>query len=302
MIRNSLFLLLLLFVSKSYGQVNGEVFVLDRDVFYCHYTPSIVEDNLFNYQKASLRLSIPPVKFKKLALYNTVGIDYHQFSYKKEASALSDDLNNFYNINYSLLMQYQLTTKWKMNLLALPHILSSLTGSLESKDVRINGILFAERTFKNNTPNRVYKLSFGVAYLTLSGKTTINPVLNFMAQVNDKFSFVLGLPNTYVKYNFNKKHSLKLLADLNDFSAHVNSSVYLDENKTTKVDKAVFTTISTGLEYNYWVTNNWGILVRTLHGVYENYQLENSSGNTVYDFDSTLKPYATIGIKFNPLR
>ncbi|WP_103068498.1 DUF6268 family outer membrane beta-barrel protein [Aquimarina sediminis] len=303
MVRKSFLLLSLLFISKISSQVNGEVFVLDedRDVFYMHYTPSIQKDDQFSYQKANIRLGLPPIKVSNITLYNTVGLDYHNFKYDTSPPELTKKIEQFYNINYSLLIQYKISENWSINALAMPHVLSNLDGNIKADDFKFNGILFLQKKFNQKKANKYYKLTVGVGYLSLAGKTTINPTINLMGKVNDKLSFAIGIPNTYVKYNLNNRHSLKLLGDLNDFSAHINTPIYLN-NDNIEASNAVFTSISAGLEYNYWLTNNFGLMIRGLHSVYENYELQDANENTIYDFNSKSKPYVTFGIKFNPFR
>ncbi|WP_109852931.1 DUF6268 family outer membrane beta-barrel protein [Aquimarina sp. AU58] len=300
MIKKILILSLLL-IFKMNGQVNGEVFVLDedRDIFYLYYTPSIIEDDLFEYQKANMKLGLPPIKMNRLTIYNTIGADYHHYKYQSSVPVFSKNIEQFYNINYSLLLNYKISKNWSFNVLAMPHIISNLEGNMEADDFNINGIVFIEKKFGKKNATGYYKLTFGAGYLTMAGKTRINPTINLMAKVNDKLSFVLGVPNTYIKYNLNDRHSIKLLGDLNDFSANLNTPIHL---RNTEIDRAIYTSVSAGLEYNYWMTNNLGIMVRALYSVYDNYDLQDPNENTVYDFNPKSKSSIAIGIKFNPFR
>ncbi len=118
-----------------------------------------------------------------------------------------------------------------------------------------------------------------------------------MAKVN-KLSFVLGMPNTYVQYDFNKKHSLKILGDLNDYSATISNPFFVNETKTLKATTAVSTKISIGIEYDYWFYKDWGIMFRGLYSIYDNYELRNNDNHSIYNFNSSTKPYVTIGIKY----
>lgn len=292
---------MLSFVVKGFAQVGGEVFVLDRDVMYLHYTPTIIQDDLFSYQKANIRVGMKPIKQKNFTFYNTLGMDYHHFNYQESESSITNNLNNFYNINYSLLTSYKASKNWKINALFTPFVLSNLEGKLSSKDLHVNGILSTEKTFFRKNKKGFYTLVLGVGYLTISGKTNIIPVTNLMGKVNDKVSFALGIPNTYVQYNFNKKHSIKVLGDLNDFSANINSSFSL-ENQSEAIEQATFTTVALGLEYHYWFTKSTALMLRGTYSVYDKYTLQNAEETTLHDFNATRKTYLTIGVKFNPLR
>ncbi|WP_108868207.1 DUF6268 family outer membrane beta-barrel protein [Aquimarina aquimarini] len=295
MIKKSLIWVSILFLSKMYCQVNGEVFAINRNMFYLNYTPSITEDDTYKYQFSNIRLGLPPVKAHKVTFYTTVGADYHHFNY--DNPQFNDTIDEFYNLNLSVLIRYRLSEKWSINALAMPHIISNLKNNLKADDLHINGILFMEKMFKKEQSSNFFSVSLGVGYLTLAGKTTVNPVVNVMAKINDKLSFVAGIPNTYIQYDINSKHSLKVLGDLNDFSATINTPFYTTDNKTTQIKTAVSTKVSAGIEYNYWFYKNWGILARGVYSVYDEYKLWDNDDNTIYDFDSNSKPYITFGIR-----
>jgi hypothetical protein len=288
-----------LIVLNMNGQVNLKE---DRNVFSVYYTPEFKGDNLFSYQKSGVSLSLPPLAFNRLTFYSTLGLEYHQFSYKNGVAAFSEEMEKFYNVQYSLLVKFQLSKNWSLNTVAIPRVVSNFNNGINSDNVDINGVVFVEKKFNSKKPNRYFHLMVGVGYLTLAGKTTINPVVNFMGKLNEHVSFVIGIPNTYVKYNFNRKHSLRVLGELNDFTSHINKTLFVDVAKTQKIDKTIFTEASVGLEYNYWLTKSIGILLRGTHTVFSEYKLEDVNEQSLFDFNSTLKPYVSLGIKFNPFR
>ncbi len=278
------------------AQVKGEVFSVDRNVFYMNYTPVVVQDELYDYKYASVRLGLPPIRSNKVTLYSTIGADYHHFNYQN--SQFSKHIETFYNFNLSILLRYRISEKFTINALAMPHSLSNFKSNLEADDLRLNGILFAEKVFKKSKSSNFFSVSFGVGYLTLAGETRINPVVNLMARVNDKLSFVLGMPNTYVQYDFTNKHSLRILGDLNDFSANISVPFYSSGDTINKVKRAVSTRVSAGVEYNYWLSNNWGMMLKGVYSVYDQYELWDANDNTIYEFNSELKPYITLGVKY----
>lgn len=298
-IKRILLFAIILVVFNMNGQVNLKE---DRDVFSVYYTPELKGDGLFGYQKGGINLSLPPIAFNRLTFYSNIGLEYHHFSYKNEATAFSEEMEKFYSIQYSLLAKYQLSKNWSLNAVAMPRLVSNFTVGITMDNIQINGVAFIEKKFNSKNSNRYFYLTAGVGYLTLAGRTTMNPVVNFMGELNEHISFVIGIPNTYVKYNFNKKHSLRVLGTLNDFMAHINTPLYVDVAKTKKVDIAIFTEVSVGLEYNYWFTKSMGILLRGTHTVFSEFKLEDVHERSLYDFNATLKPYVTLGIKFNPFR
>ena len=78
---------IILVVFNMNGQVNLQE---DRDVFSVYYTPGLKEDALFGYQKGGVSFSLPPIAMNRLSFYSTIRLEYHQFSYKNDASAFSE--------------------------------------------------------------------------------------------------------------------------------------------------------------------------------------------------------------------
>ncbi|WP_299162001.1 DUF6268 family outer membrane beta-barrel protein [uncultured Tenacibaculum sp.] len=295
-------IVVLLFIGKAYGQVTGDVFVLDkdRDMFYLHYTPEIQDNSLYDYQRISAKLGLPPITFNRIALYNTVGTDYHSISYKDNKLPLLREKEKYYNVNYSLLAQYRISRNWSLNALFMPHVIGNFNEKVTSSDLNINGILFAEKRFTSKNAKNYYILSFGVGYLTLSGKTMVNPIVNFMGSINNKITFAVGLPNTYIKYNFNKRHAIKLLGDLNDFTVDINKPLVQNQPNSAAIDRSVFTTVTVGAEYNYWVSKSIGLMIRATHSVYEKYDFEDINEKVIYGYDTQLRGYFSAGIKIKP--
>lgn len=286
------------------AQVIGEVNVLDRDLFYLQYTPPNVISNDFSYQKWSTKLNIPPIRLNKLSIFNTIGLDLHRFDYnnsnKRDLRNSSDKIDLFYNINYSLFMNYRFSKKWSLNGLVASFISSNLEGKFSTDDLNFNGYIYLEHTFFRKKGG-YWQLALGVAQMTLNGNTQFTPIAHIKARLNKKWSFVIGLPNTYIKWDIHEKHSIKALMDLNDFSANLSeANPFLGHLKS---DKAVFTLVAVGLEYNYWIKPYLGIMFRTTQIIWSDYEIRDHEGRSSFNFDTSFKqPFISIGIKFNPIR
>lgn len=280
---------------NSYTQVIGEVNVIDRDVFHLHYTTPNPIDNDISYQRWSTKFGIPPIRFKKLIIMNGFGLDLHKFNYDNDNIA---SLDNFYNINYTLIARCKFSDKWAVNTSVSPILLSNLESNLSLDDFLLNGRIVAERTFLRKKEG-YFRVALGLGYLTMNGTTQVKPIASIKSRLNEKWSFVLGVPNTYVKYDISKKHTIKTLLDLNDFSANLNNLTITNG----VYSKAVFTVTSVSLEYNYWFKEPFGVMVRATQAVYNSYELRNNNNNDIYDFKiNPEQPFITVGIKFNPIR
>ncbi|CAL2085689.1 conserved exported protein of unknown function [Tenacibaculum sp. 190524A02b] len=304
MVRKKIGILFMLLLGKAYGQVTGDVFVSDRDrdMFYAHYTPEINNNQLYDYQRVSTKFSFPLLRSQKFGVFNTIGMDYHSLSYNSFKPSFLNSKASYYNVNYSVLAQYRIAENWSINALIMPHVIGDFNRELTDNDLKINGILFAEKRFKSKNQQNYYVLSFGIGYLTLSGETMVNPVLNFSGNLRNKITFAVGLPSTYIKYNFNKKHAVKLLGELNDFTVNIDKLVQKRNGSGLRVTKNIFTTALVGVEYNYWLTKSIGILFRGTHSIFEKHEFQNDEDEVIYGFDTSLKSYISVGLRINPFR
>jgi len=297
-----IFCMVVLFsTNRSFAQIIGEVNVLDRDAFYIQYSPSNTISKLMNYQRWSSKLSIPPVKINKLHLYNGVGVDIHQFKNAREDLDINfDELNRFYHVNYNVLAAYKFSDKWALNIIVSPFLRSNLSGDLSIDDFKCNGNVFIEKIVLRNNGG-YYKIGLGMGYLTMNGKTQFVQIAHLKARLNKKWSFVLGIPNTYVKLDINERQMVKALVNLNDFTANTTGKVF--ENQNAKAFNTVFTTASIGLEYNYWLSSSFGFMIGLSQAVYSSFELRNTENELVYEFGlDKNNPIMNIGFKFNPIR
>lgn len=302
MVKKAAALILCLFVAKTFAQVTGEVFMVDkdRDLFYVHYTPELGTSDSFDYQKVSSKLNFPVIR-KRLSIFNTIGVDYHSFSFENSnRPPILSTNEEYFHINYSILANYKISQNWSLNALVMPYINGSFHNKLTSKDIHFNGMLFAEKRFLSRSTKNTYILSFGIGYLTMSGEKRVNPVVNFRGTIGNQLTFALGLPNTYVKYDFNKKHSIKILGDLNDFTLQLDNR--RNENEYANLSQSVFTTVSAGLEYNFWITKSIGLLCRGTHSIFEKYEFQDHDKKVLYDVKPPLRAYISVGLKVNPFR
>ncbi|WP_130736239.1 DUF6268 family outer membrane beta-barrel protein [Flavobacterium sp. J27] len=287
--------------NQGIAQVNGEVNVLDRDIFYIQYIPKTEISNDVNYQKISSKLNFPLFKSERLSVFNTIGLDIHNFNFTNNTLVTNlAEMDWFYNSNISLFTNYTLSRTWSLNSLLSLFYISNFENQIALKDIKWNGNIFAEHTFYRKKEG-YFQLGFGVGYMTLNGTTQINPIVQLKSRLNEQWSFVLGMPNTYLKWDFHQKHSLKILGDLNDFYANLNQPVLLSSKNIRQ--RVVFTTVSAGLDYNYWLKPSIGISMKAVYPIFGDYEIRDYNNNTLYDYDASFdKPFFSIGIKFNPIR
>lgn len=275
--------------NKSYSQFN-------ESNFSFNYTLAPIGNDGIDFYKTDIKLSIP-IKLKKGILVNSLGLDYYQLNYKNDYSFTTTDLTTFYGINYSLMYIYPLSKQWSLSAQVRSSIVSNLTGGIDGDDFLINGGLFAIKNI--GTKEKPSRLMFGIGYTTIAGTPQILPTINYTKHVSDKFSYGIGFPNTYAEYKINDRSALKSLLWLNGFYANLSNPIFV--NTTDMASKVSFTSASLGLEYNYNMDKSWIISFKGGYSFYNDYSLFDSDGDrgdTVFDFDTTSKPFFSTGIKY----
>lgn len=260
-----------------------------RDLISFNYTLApIGNDDGIELYKTSLKLNVP-IKLKKGVLINSIGYDYYQLNYSNTNFDTST-LNNFYGLNYSAMYLYPLAEKWNLSIRGGASLATNSTSSITTDDLILNGSLTAVKL--GGSKEKPSRLMFGLGYSTFSGEPRILPVVSYSKKVNEKFSYGIGFPNTYAQLNANDRSSFKTLIWLNGFYANLNESI-------VEAEKASFTTVSTGLEYNYLMDDIWSLTFKGGYSIYNKYELLDADSNTSYDFDLGPKPYFSAGVKFS---
>jgi len=257
------------------------------------YTVAPLSDDGIDFSKTSIKFSTP-TKLKKGKLVNSFGVDYYKLSYVNNFSITTNELENIYQFNYSLRYTRLLTNKWALSGQAGTSLSSNLTNSIGIDDLNFRGGISAIK--RGGTFDKPSMLMFGLNYSAISGKPRVLPTISYIKKVSEKFSFGIGFPHTYVKYNFNQKHSLKSLIWMNGFYGNLGNPIAIDG--TNEAEKASYRTISLGAEYNYSISNPLTLILKAGYSLNNSYELLDSENNTVYDFNSSSEPYFSIGLKF----
>jgi len=254
------------------------------------YTLAPLSEDGIDFSKASAKFSTP-IKLKKGILVNSFGVDYFKLSYDDSFGIDTSDLENIYQFSYTIRYVYPLANRWALT----GQIGTSLSSNLtSSKDLNFRGGINAlKRGVSLGKPSM---LMFGLNYSTIIGKPRVLPTISYIKQLSEKFSFGIGFPHTYVKYNFNQKHSLKSLIWMNGFYANLGSPVAV--NTGNYAEKASYRAISLGAEYNYSISYPLTLILKAGYSLNNSYELLDSENNTVYDFNSSSEPYFSVGLKF----
>ncbi len=273
--------------NKSFAQ-------LSETMFSFNYGLAPIGHDDIDFYKTDFKVGIP-TKLKTGVLIQNVGFTSYGFDYMKDFSFLSDAITQIYDINYAASYILPLSATWELTTGAKAAIVSNLTNKVNSNDLQFTGSLLATKTLGNE--GNAETISLGVSYATITGKPTIIPLFSYTKEVNDKFSFGIGFPETSATYKLSEISSVKTELLMDGFYANLNKSISMDT--TVDAHKASFSTTSLGVTYSYLMDNFWAINFKGGYALSNDYKLLSNDDITLYNFNTTSKPFFAAGITFN---
>ena len=125
------FIILIAFISLAgYSQRSGQ---FDTSLFSFNYTLAPISNDGVDFRKTDIKFNVP-IKLKKGMLFNSVGFNYYQLSYDGIRFS-TDNLEQFYDINYGLMYIYPINEKWSLTTRVGISIASNLSSSIDRKSV-----------------------------------------------------------------------------------------------------------------------------------------------------------------------
>ena len=236
-------------------------------------------------------------KLGKGYLTNSFGIDYTTINYNQNYPFNTDEIDNFYRINYSLSYTYQLKKNWRLTARATPTIASNFEGKFTSEDILFNGALLASKNW--GTLKKGSTLTFGLAYAALSGRPSVFPFINFRQRINKHFSYELGFPNMSVKYNLNTKNSFKIGLKQQGFNINLsgNNGPVINGEEAQKFRSS---NLLTDLEYSYKISNLFRLNTSIGYSLTNRYVLANEDRVSIFNFNvDKRRIFFNIGISYD---
>jgi hypothetical protein len=275
-------IVLLLFCITAAAQEPAATLGYDYSSIYNSTSAGLTRHN------ADFSLNSKPVKVS--AGVSVYSIDYNQ----ENAPYYSSAIQNITAIYTSATYNHTLNDNWAATVTFTPKVVSDLkkTGI---KDVYPG--FFAGFTYKPSE-GKSTSLTFGAGYNGYFGKYRFMPVVNFSGNINDKASFNIGIPATWVSYKLSAAHSLKALVATDGFYSRFTvdetNSIY---NTTATTHNLEMVNINSGLEYGYHSGTEWMALIRAGYSLYNKLSMPYSGGVSDIGFKNNL--YISAGFKYN---
>jgi hypothetical protein len=240
-----------------------------------------------------------PIKLKEKD-YLIVGVEYNRIILNLEEDYPFNprDLNRLHIIDLNFGYTFKCKNDWRLGVNLNPRIASTLTltNSLTSDDLFLNGGVFAikDRTAASDI-DRPYRLVLGLTYNTIAGLPYPLPFISYFRQVNQKWSFNVGVPKSNLKYTFNQRSNLQAFASLDGYFANIQEPMLVGDKL---VDNISLSVAVGGLGYEYCFTKHIVAYSYIGYTFRLNNVLRNGDRDEVFKLDDLNAFYLRTGLKF----
>jgi len=290
--RNKCYVLIIIFTVFLVDSVEAQLTDLARLEY--SFIPSSKSDDQYTRLRAILNY---PIKLKEKD-YLIVGVEYNRIILNLEEDYLFNprDLNRLHIIDLNFGYTFKCKNDWRLGVNLNPRIASTLTNSLTSDDLFLNGGVFAikDRTAASDI-DRPYRLVLGLTYNTTAGLPSPLPFISYFRQVNEKWSFNVGVPKSNLKYTFNQRSNLQAFASLDGYFANIQEPMLVGDKL---VDNISLSVAVGGLGYEYCFTKHIVAYSYIGYTFRLNNVLRNGDRDEVFKLDDLNAFYLRTGLKF----
>ncbi|WP_299671303.1 DUF6268 family outer membrane beta-barrel protein [uncultured Polaribacter sp.] len=199
-------------------------------------------------------------------------------------------------IDLNFAYTYKMNDIWRVAYSISPRLASTLNKKLTKDDFFLNGgVFFIKDRTKAKDIAKPYRLILGLTYNTTAGIPFPLPLISYFRQMNEKWSYTVGVPKMNLKYAFSPEKNLQSFVGLDGYFAHLQRPETVNGDQ---VDNISLSLIVAGLGYEYQFTKH---LVWYTYGGYTlrlNNVLRNKDRDNVFTLDNINAFYLRTGIKF----
>ena len=242
---------------------------------------------LFNY----------PIKIKEDD-YFVIGAEYNRVLLNLEDDYPFNEslIEKIHIVDINLAYTFKTSEKWRIGVKLTPRLASTLTNKVTNKDIFLNGgFYFVNDRTKDEGLKRPYRLILGLTYNTTTGLPFPLPFVSYYREVNENWTFNLGVPKSNLKYILDEKNNVQVFVGLDGYYAHIQRHSIL-QNK--QVDNISMSIALSGLGYEYSFTEHLVAYAYTGYTFRLNNVLRNENRDNIYTLDDVNAFYLRTGLKF----
>lgn len=244
---------------------------------------------LFNY----------PIKLKKEDTYLFLGLDYSNINLRMDENMAfnREDLRDFHLLDINIGYTKPLKNDWRLGIRLTPGLSSNLTvKDLSIKDVVISSdVVFIKDKTKDTTLTKPWRLIIGASYSENRGFPFPLPFISFYKKLNPKWSYNLGVPQSNLQYHLSKVHRLKIIAQLDGFTANLQRGLLV--NNTTSAETINMSLVLTGLRYEHKIANHLEFYAQAAYIISNNVRLRDENRDEIIQLDNANDLFLRTGVR-----
>ena len=258
------------------------------------FIPQSESDDRYTRLRALLNF---PIKLKA-SNYLILGAEFNNIILDLEEDYPFDTnkLDEVYVIDFNLAYTFKWNKKWRAGFKFNPRIASTLSQSITSNDIFLNGGIFAinDKT-KDTRLEHPYRLILGLTFNTTTGIPFPLPFISYFRKINDFWSYNAGVPKSNLKYTINKKNKIQAFVGLDGYLANIQDPIMVNGQTVKEISLSV---IVGGLGYEYLFTKHLVGYLYTGYTFRLNNVLRDRNRDEVFKLDDVNAFYLRTGIKF----
>jgi len=195
-----------------------------------------------------------------------VGAEYNYLTFDLQRDDIElgeEGVNIFHIVDLNLAYVYRHNQDWRFIGVLTPRLASTLVNPLENGDFSINATIGAFRDRQNiDKPTR---LVLGIAYNSTVAQRIPLPIVYFEKRFHPKWTYVVGVPKTGLKYHLSDKHMIQTEFILDGYFVNLQNSTILPDAGFASSISSSAALATVGYQYNLTkVMSVYGYMGHTL--------------------------------------
>ncbi len=263
------------------------------DIFRLEYT--LLPENDADVQLSRVKLVINyPITLKDSSSI-IIGAEYNRIVYDVERD-LSFDKEGFsllHVLDVNLAYVHKHNAEWRFIGILTPRLASTLTNPLENDDFTLNVTVggFRDRR-KIDKPSR---LVLGLTYNSSVNLRIPLPIVYYEKQFHPKWTYVVGVPKTAIRFEPKKKSTIQLEFILDGYFVNLQNNVLLSGTDLASSISSAAALVTLGYQYNF--TKEMSVYIYGGHTLFQSSVLRDDDRNDIFTLNDEPSLYFRTGFR-----
>lgn len=263
------------------------------DVFRLEYT--LLPENDAEVQLSRVKLVVNyPITLKDSSNI-IIGSEYNRIVYDVERNLgfANEGFNLLHVLDVNLAYVHKYNAEWRFIGVLTPRLASTLTNPLENGDFSVNVTAGGFRDRRNiDQPSR---LVLGLTYNSSVNLRIPLPIVYYEKQFHPKWTYVVGVPKTAMRFEPKKKSTLQLEFIVDGYFVNLQNNVLLSGTDLASSISSSAALVTFGYQYNF--TKEMSIYLYGGHTLFQSSVLRDDDRNDIFTLNDEPSLYFRTGFR-----